>query len=107
MKILFRIAVILVVAALVGGAMYALVNVTGAGRRQNSFQRQEGGQLPQNNGGFRPDGGGRGDRGRGNGFGLMFGMLQSLAAISVIAVIYYNATKWFRKARAENKQIEV
>ena len=94
---------------MVGGAMYALVNVTGAGRRQNSFQRQEGGQFPQNNGGFRPEGDGRGDRGRGNGniFGLMVGMLQSLAVISIIAVIYYNVTKWFGKAREINKQIDV
>jgi hypothetical protein len=104
MKVLFRILVILVVASLVGGAMFALVNVSGNGTQQRSFQHQEGGQSPQNNGGFRTDGGREREGGRGGMLGFGFGLLKNLAVISVIAVIYLNWTRWFGKA---TKQIEV
>jgi hypothetical protein len=110
MKVLFRILVILVVASLVGGAMFALVNVSGNGTQQRSFQRHEGGQFPENNGGFRPDGdGGRGDHegGRGGALGLGFGLVKNLVVVAIIAIVYLNATKWFGKAKEENKQIEV
>jgi hypothetical protein len=110
MKVLFRILVILVVASLVGGAMFALVNVSGNGTQQRSFRRPEGSQFPQNNGGFRPDGErGRGDRegGRGGVLGLGFGLVKNLLVVAIIAIVYLNATKWFGKAMEENKQIEV
>jgi hypothetical protein len=102
MKVLFRILVILVVASLVGGAMFALVNVSGNGTQQRSFQRKEGGQSPQNNGGFRPDGGREREGGRGGALG--FGLLKNLVVVAIIAIVYLNATKWFGKA---NKKIEV
>jgi hypothetical protein len=102
MKVLFRILVILVVASLVGGAMFALVNVSGNGTQQRSFQRHEGGQFPENNGGFRPDGGR--DREGGSVLGFGFGLVKNLAVISAFALIYLNWTRWFGKA---NKKIEV
>jgi hypothetical protein len=107
MKVLFRILVILVVASLVGGAMFALVNVSGNGTQQRSFQRQEGGQSPQNNVGFRPDGGREREGGRGGALGLGFGLVKNLVVVAIIAIVYLNATKWFGKAKEANKQIEV
>ncbi len=104
MKILFRILVILVVTSLVGGAMYALVNVAGGGQR-----RVEGGNSfrPEGGNGIRTDDGRRGDHegGRGGMFGFGFGLLKNLVVISVIAVIYLNATKWTGKAKDVNKQL--
>lgn len=109
MKTLFRILVILVVASLIGGAIYALVNVGGIGSQQNSFRPREGIQqfTPGNNPGFRPEGGGRGDRERGGGgsLGLGFGLLKNSLVIAVIAVLYFNAAKWFEKPKI-NKQVE-
>jgi hypothetical protein len=107
MKVLFRILVILVVASLVGGAMFALVNVSGNGTQQRSFQRHEGGQFSENNGGFRPDGGRDREGGRGGALGLGFGLIKNLAIVAIVAIVYLNATKWFGKAKEENKQIEI
>jgi len=108
MKIIFRILAILVVASLIGGAIYALVNVGGAGSQQNSFRPREGNQqfTPGNNPGFRPEGG-RGDheRGRGGVLGLGFGLLKNILIIAVIAVLYFNAAKWFGKPKVD-KQVE-
>ena len=110
MKTIFRILVILVVASLIGGVLYALVNVTGVGARPNSFRSREGGQQfvpgndpgisPDNNGGHRPGFGGRGDRKRRGGMlGFGFGLIKNLLLVAVIAVIHFKAMKWFAKPK--------
>jgi hypothetical protein len=105
MKVLFRILVILVAASLVGGAMFALVNVSGNGSRKNSFQQREGNGQFNPNGGFRPEGDREG--GRGGALGLGFGLVKNLVVVAIIAIVYLNATKWFGKAKEANKQIKV
>jgi hypothetical protein len=102
MKVLFRVLIILVVASLIGGAIYAAVNVSGTGNRKNSFQQREGNGQFNPNGGFRPEGDREGGRGGVLGFG--FGLVKNLAVISAFALIYLNWTRWFGKA---NKKIEV
>lgn len=101
MKVLSRILIILIVASMVGGAMYALVNINGSGGQQSSFQRPEG----ENN--FRPNGEGGRDHERGNGsiLGLGFGMLKNLVVVAIIAVVYLYGTKWFWKAKVAKEQI--
>ena len=111
MKTIFRILVILVVAALIGGSIYALVTVGGVNSGQNSFRPREGGQhfVPGGDGGFRPDDhGGRGDseRGAGGVLGLGFGLIKNTLLVAVIALIYLNAAKWFAKQKID-KQMEV
>ena len=97
MKTLFRILIILVVASLIGGAIFAAVNGNGSASQRSSFQRPEG-DRPH------PEGDHEGHDG---GFGLPFGVFKSFAVISIIAVVYLNGTKWFSKVKGENKQIEV
>jgi hypothetical protein len=96
MKILFRVLVILVVASLIGGAIFALVNVSGAASQRSSVQRPEGDR-------FRPEGGER-DQSNG-GFFLPFGMIKNLAVISIIAAIYLHLGKWFGKRKAGKQAI--
>jgi len=102
MKVLFRILIILVVASLVGGAMYELVNMNGSSGQQTSSQLSGG----ENN--FRPNGEGRRDHERGNGsiLGMGFGMLKNLVLVAIIAVVYLNGTKWFWKAKVAKGQME-
>ncbi|MBI5352520.1 MAG: hypothetical protein HZB50_07785 [Chloroflexi bacterium] len=105
MKVIFRILVILVAASLIGGAIVALVNVSGTGSQQNSFRPSEGNRQfnPDDNLGFRPDSGGREDHERGGGgiLGLGFGLLKNMLVIAVIAILYFNATKWFGKPKVK------
>ena len=96
MKVLFRVLVVLAAASLVGGAIFAAVNMNGTGSQQPSFQQTEGDRP-------RPEG----DRERAEGgFGFPFGVVKSLVMISVVAVVYLNGSKWFGKASRINKQIE-
>jgi hypothetical protein len=90
MNTLFRILVILVVASLIGGAIFALVNVAAAASQQSSSHRPEGDR-------HRPEGGER--DGPDGGIFLPFGMIKNLVVISIIAAVYLNAGKWFGKKR--------
>jgi hypothetical protein len=89
MKTIFRVLVILVVAAIVGGTIFAAVNHVSAGAGpQRAFEE---GNRP-----FRPDG----DRERTQGgFGLPFGVVKSLVIISIIAAIYFNVIRFFGKKK--------
>ncbi|MDD2921694.1 MAG: hypothetical protein PHQ36_05345 [Anaerolineales bacterium] len=96
MKTLFRILVILVVASLIGGVIFALVNMNDSASQQRSaFQRPEGER-------HRPEGGDR-DRLGGSIF-LPFGMIKNLAVISIIAAIYLNVGKLFA-GKKSSKQV--
>ncbi len=76
MKILFRILVILVVASLIGGAIFAAVNIAGT-LSQRSLSQRDG-----RDGGEERDGA--------NLLFLPFGMFQNLVIIAIIATFYLN-----------------
>jgi len=99
MKIIFQVLVILAVATLIGGAMYAAVNAGGnmAQMRSGEFDGQQ--PTPPNGEEFhRPDG----ERDFQGGITLPFGIIKSLVVIGIVAAFYFNASKWWinRKKRA-------
>lgn len=87
MSTLYRIMVILVVAAIIGGAIFAMV---GSG----SSSSQPAGGRPAGES-FRPEGGEE----REGGSGLPFGMVKSLALMSVAGGVYLAGEKLFNKKR--------
>jgi hypothetical protein len=95
MKIISRILIILVVASLVGGAMYAAVSAGGnmtQTRTRGDFdgQRSPGGE-------FRPDREGRPE----GGVMLPFGVVKSLILTGIVAAIYFNTSKWWVKRKRQ------
>jgi hypothetical protein len=85
MKTIFKILVILVVAALVGGLFYGVVTASSSGSGQSRSANEQFG---------RPD---RGDHA--NGLQFPADAIKNLAIISVVSVIYLNATKWLRRKK--------
>ncbi len=100
MKTIGRILIILVVTALIGGAMYAIVNASGFSANMpfrggpDGERFRQNGQVPQGQGfqpggdfpnrnQFRPEGG---REGRGGG-GLLFGMLRNTLIVAVIVAL--------------------
>jgi hypothetical protein len=98
MKILFRILVILVVASFVTGALYMLVNMSGAStsNRPREFAQNNGTNLQPPSGEVHPQFDRRRERSGGI-IGLPFGMVRNLAVISFIAAIYLNAGRLFKR----------
>jgi hypothetical protein len=100
MKVIFRVLVILVVATLIGGAIFAAVSAGGSsGNTQRGFEGGDRPALPNGEapGNFRPDGdGGRSE----GGSGLPFGMVKGLVIITIIAAIYFNINKFFGKKKS-------
>jgi hypothetical protein len=91
MKILFRILVVFVIAALIGGVCFALVNGNGTtttNQQQSEFQRH--GDRHGHNGGF-------------SGVAIPFGMVRNLIVVSIIAVVYLNAGKWLGKGKGTSR----
>jgi len=84
MNVLYRILLILVVAAIVGGVMVAAV---GSGDSTGQPQMREGGQS-------RPEGGE--DR---EGEGLPFGFVKSLMIMSIASGVYLTAGRLFNRKR--------
>ena len=94
MKTSFQILVILVVAALIGGIMYGMVNAAGAQTQtRGDF---DGGRPVPPNGEFR-EGGHEPSEG---GVTLPFGAVKSLAVVSMIGAPYF----WWRN-KAKTKPI--
>jgi hypothetical protein len=89
MNTIFKILVILVVAALIGGLFYGAVTASSSGFGQSRSTNERFGQF---------------DRG-GEARGLQFPAeaISNLVIISVVAVIYLNATKWLNRKRATVK----
>lgn len=92
MKTLFRILVILVVASLVGGAIFAAVNGGGTSSQGNSIQREDGRERPDGN-----------ERDQSSLLFLPFGMIKNLIVIAIIATVYLNAGKWLSKGKATKR----
>ncbi len=87
MKTIYRVLIILFVAALLGGAIYAAVSAGGNGvqaRERGEFDRE---RFEPREGGIRPEGE--------DGIWLPFGMVKSLIIIFLIGAPYYFL--WNRK----------
>ena len=85
MTTLYRILIILVVAAIIGGAIYMAVSGGSAAVKQSA-------QISERD---RPRPGGR--EGREGGDGLPFGLLKSLVIMSVASGVYLAGNKLFSK----------
>ena len=88
MKTIFKILVILVVGVLVGGLFYSVVTATSSGTGQSSLtERPADGQ-------FSPH-----DRESAGGVQFPADAVKNLAIISIVSVVYLNATKWFSRKK--------
>ena len=85
MTTLYRILIILVVASIIGGAIYMAVGGGSAAVQQSA-------QIPARDR-ARPDGG----EGREGGEGLPFGIIKSLVIMSVASGVYLAGNKLFSK----------
>jgi hypothetical protein len=98
MKTIFRVLIILVVATLIGGLMYAGVNASSSTNAFPSFE--EGRERPQFSEGteFRPEGDrdGRDERG---GFGFPGGVLKAVVLMSIAGGIYSGIVWAGKKAK--------
>jgi hypothetical protein len=92
MNTLYRILVILVVAAIIGGAIYMSVG-GGSSSSQGAFQRSEGGQI-------RPEGGERDTGG-----GLPFGVAKTLAVVSLVGAAYMAGDRFFNRKRLKTVSV--
>ena len=108
MKIIGRILIILAVTALIGGAVYAVVNTAGGSITPflggDGREFRPGGELPR--GQFQPGNGSPGNRPfrpeggeRDGGGGLLVGMVGNLAIITVIVTTVVLPMKWFKANR--------
>jgi hypothetical protein len=89
MKTIFKILVILVLAAVVGGVFYGVVTATSSGADQSSRP-----EWPTN-GEFSADGQAtHSDQGEAGGMQFPADAIKNLAIISIVGVIYLNATRW-------------
>lgn len=105
MKIIFRVIVILVVATIIGGAIFAAVNSSGSSAGPQRVFEDNGDRPALANEGFHPNGEDRPetDGNFGGGIGLPFGMIEGLAIISIVAVTYFNASRFFGKKKTHRK----
>jgi hypothetical protein len=87
MKTIFRILAILVVAALIGGAIYTAVSAAGSATTGGESGEFTGDRPPRPEGEFRPDGDRDGDFE--GGLMLPFGAVKSLVLMGVIGIPYY------------------
>jgi hypothetical protein len=92
MKTIFKILVILVVAALIGGLFYGVVTATSSGTSQSSLSERP---SPVDREFASPD---RGD----DTGGIQFpaDAVKNLMIISVVSIIYLNASKWLNKKKS-------
>lgn len=99
MKTIFRTLLILLVAAIVGVIIFALVGNSNTAGPRVEFERRGSSE-------FHPEGSQEGNvnpqferqRERSGGIiGLPFSMLGNLAVIALIAVIYLNVCRWFKR----------
>lgn len=102
-KIIFRILVILLVAALVSGGLYALVQYSGASniaeRPERQFENQNSGQAGSQPNQFREHGGEHNAFSLGRG---LFGVLGSLLKMGVIVFIVLQVQKLLAKKPRQN-----
>jgi len=102
MKIISQILIILIVATLIGGAMYAAVNAAGDMTQTRTRGEFDGQRPPPLNGEFRPEhDGGREGREGGGWIFLPFGMVKNIFVVGIIAAIYFNASKWWIKRKRQ------
>ena len=85
MTTLYRILIILVVAAMIGGAIYLAVGGGDSAGQQPPQMRSDGQSRPE------------GGEGREGGDGLPFGILKSLVIMSVASGVYLAGNKLFSK----------
>jgi hypothetical protein len=86
MKTIFKILVILVVAALVGGLFYGVVTATSSGTSQS---------RPVNEQFNRPN-----RVGEAGGIQFPADSIKSLAIISLVSLVYLNAPKWLGRKKS-------
>jgi len=104
MKTIFRVLVILIAAAIVGGIIFVLVGNTAFNTR-SGFDRHGGNELrPGDNAEFRPDENfaPRPERDREEFSGGLFfpgGVLKGLLVVSVVMLVWLNVGKLFRKVK--------
>lgn len=95
MKTIFKILVILVAAVLVGGLFYSVVTATSSGTDQSSMpEKPTNGELPTD-GEFSPP-----DREDAGGIQFPADAVKNLVIISVVSVVYLNATKWLGRRKS-------
>ena len=96
MAAFFRILVILVVAVLIGGLMYAGVGASDSSAGLGGFEDEEGRSQRPEGGDFRPEH----DEGReGGGFGFPSGVIKALVLMSIAGGVY-SAMAWAGKKSA-------
>lgn len=103
MNTLFRIFVILVVAALIGGLMYVGVNASNSSTNFGDFDEGEGRPQRSEGGEFRPEHDEFDEHeGRDGGFGFPGGVLKAIVLMSIAGGIY-SAIVWTgKKAKKES-----
>lgn len=92
MKTLYRVLIILTVAVIIGGLMYAGVSASNSSENSGGFE--EGRPHPPEGMEFRPDG----DRDEG-GFGFPAGMVKALVLMTVAGGIYSGIVWMGKKAK--------
>lgn len=94
MRIIFRILIILAVAVVVGGTLYAIVDNMGASASQPpAFENGERPEVSRPAGEFDP--GARPERGEfDGGMFIPMGMLKSLAVIAIVSAVYLIPARW-------------
>lgn len=92
MKTLYRVLIILTVAVIIGGLMYAGVSASGSSANSGGFE--EGGPHPPEGMEFRPGG----DRDEG-GLGFPAGMVKALVLMTVAGGIYSGIVWMGKKAK--------
>ena len=103
MNTLFRIFVILVVAALIGGLMYVGVSASNSSASFGDFEEGEGRPQPSEGGEFRPEQDHDDhEGGRDGGFGFPGGVIKAVVLMSIAGGIY-SAIVWTgKKAKKES-----
>ena len=100
MKTIFKILVILVVAALVGGMFYGVVTATSSGTDQSSMpERPVDGEF-HTDGELAPP-----DREDAGGIQFPADAVKNLLIISVVSMIYLNATKWLGRRKSTTQVV--
>ena len=97
MNTLFRILVIVVIATLIGGLMYAGVSAAGSATTFGDFEESEGRPQPPEGVEFRPE---REEAEEGEaGFGFPAGMIKALVLMSVAGGVYSAVVLAGKKAK--------
>jgi hypothetical protein len=95
MKTMFKILVILVVAVLVGGLFYGVVTATSSGTGQSSLTEGSANEQFTTDSQFSPH-----DQEDVGGIQFPADAVKNLAIISMVSVIYLNATRWLGRKRS-------